>query len=216
MIDKAAQLLLRQYRFSTGSPLLPPVARAKQCITTFHHGLVSPSAWCRASSSVLLLLAALVANPHSAGVEPAPLVAPVSASTAVAAPVRETAPVVAAAPLQIGETTLDADLAKLVVVYRTFELDERRPPEPMVLAQAERDGAAVLNDDELSDVMAGEFKMNMNNFDVRIQDNQAGQFNFDIAQNAFHGAQGVFTTLQTVNSAVDLTVIVNIYLGQQP
>jgi len=36
----------------------------------------------------------------------------------------------------------------------------------------------------------------------------------DIANSAFGGAQGVFTTLQTVNSAVNLDVVVNIYVGR--
>lgn len=114
------------------------------------------------------------------------------------------------APLQIGDTTLDAELAALVTIQRTV-----RQAEPVVLAQADVRESGALNDEELSDVCAGEFQLNLDNFDVVIQDNQAGQFKVDIAQNAFRGAQGVFTTLQAVNSAVDLTVIVNIYVGQQ-
>ncbi len=132
-----------------------------------------------------------------------------------AAAVHPVSEMVAGYSLSIGETILDRELTTLVKVQRPIELGEQQTSEPIVLAQAETNDPAAMNDDELSDIRAGEFKMNMGNFDVLIQDNQAGQFKFDIAQNAFHGAQGVFTTLQAVNSAVDLTVIVNIYLGQQ-
>ena len=74
---------------------------------------------------------------------------------------------------------------------------------------------AALSDEELGQVAAGDFQMNMENFDVMIHDNQAGRFSMDIAQGAFNAAQGVFTTLQAVNSAVDLQVTVNIFLNNQ-
>ncbi|MBI3996972.1 MAG: hypothetical protein HY352_04865 [Candidatus Omnitrophica bacterium] len=128
-------------------------------------------------------------------------IATVAVSDVIPAPVQTT-------PLHIGDTTLDAELAALVTIQRTV-----RQAEPVVLAQADVHEPGALNDEELSEIRAGEFQLNLDNFDVVIQDNQAGQFKVDIAQNAFRGAQGVFTTLQAVNSAVDLTVIVNIYLG---
>lgn len=84
------------------------------------------------------------------------------------------------------------------------------------LAMPEADassGLVALSDTDLADVSAGDFATTVNGFDVTIQDNQAHEFTFDIAQSAFDSAHGVFTTLQTVNSAIDLTVIVNIYLG---
>lgn len=79
-------------------------------------------------------------------------------------------------------------------------------------------GMVALDDDQLASVNAGEFSLSdfavkFQGFDVSIHDNEAGDFSLDIAQSAFNGAQGVFTTLQTVNSAVDLTVIVNIFLN---
>lgn len=74
-------------------------------------------------------------------------------------------------------------------------------------------GPASLSDDELAEVTAGEFAVSLDGFDVVIQDNQAGTFTLDIAQSAFDSAQGVFTTLQAINSAVNLSVIVNIYLN---
>lgn len=195
MINKLGQFLRRQ-SLSFKAPSLP-------C------GL-SPSAF----SLFVVVVALIVADPLSARAESSPLIRPLTSltTTLVAEPGSET---VVASPLRIDESILDVTLAALVEIHRPAELAERSSADPIVLAQAETNDPAVMDDDELSDVRAGEFKMNMNNFDVLIQDNQAGQFKFDIAQNAFHGAQGVFTTLQTVNSAVDLTVIVNIYLGRQ-
>ena len=73
---------------------------------------------------------------------------------------------------------------------------------------------AELNDEELSAVTAGQFAINVEGFDVTIQDNQAGDFTLDIAQNAFDSASGLFTTVQAVNSAVSLSMIVNIYINQ--
>ena len=74
-------------------------------------------------------------------------------------------------------------------------------------------GFAEMDDQALSQVNAGSFEFMMDDFDVLISNNQAGLFNLDIANSAFNGAQGIFTTLQTVNSAVDLTIIVNIFLN---
>lgn len=76
-------------------------------------------------------------------------------------------------------------------------------------------GMMGLSDDQLADVSAGDFQTMLKDFNVNISDNQAGAFTLDIGQTAFGGANGIFTTLQAVNSAVDLTVIVNIYLGSQ-
>jgi len=76
------------------------------------------------------------------------------------------------------------------------------------------DEPVLLSDAELSEVSAGE-QITLEDFDVSVYDNSAGYFTMDIAHSAFNGAQGVFTTLQTVNSSVDLNLIVNIYLGQQ-
>lgn len=69
-----------------------------------------------------------------------------------------------------------------------------------------------LSDQQLSEVAAGDFAMALEDFNITVQGNEAGFFTMDIAQNAFNQAQGVFTTLQTVNSVVDLTVVVNIFL----
>ena len=73
--------------------------------------------------------------------------------------------------------------------------------------------ATALSDSELDEVSAGDFAMALDRFDLTIHDNQAGRFTMDIAEGAFNAAQGVFTTLQAVNSAVDLTVVVNIFLN---
>ena len=81
-------------------------------------------------------------------------------------------------------------------------------------ASVSAENAPSMSDQELEQVSAGEFSMSLDEFDVVIQDNKAGAFSLDIAQSAFRGAQGVFTTLQTVNSAVDLNVVVNIYLNR--
>jgi hypothetical protein len=70
-----------------------------------------------------------------------------------------------------------------------------------------------LSDAELSLAVGGVFETQLGEFNVTIQDNDAGSFTLDIAQSAFQNAQGVFTTLQTVNSAIDLTVVVNIFLN---
>lgn len=83
---------------------------------------------------------------------------------------------------------------------------------------ADTAGMVALDDDQLAGVSAGEFNLNdfaveFKDFNVSLQDNQAGEFTMSIAQDAFNGAHGVFTTLQAVNSAVDLTVIVNIFLN---
>ena len=78
---------------------------------------------------------------------------------------------------------------------------------------AEANDLVALDDQELAQIGAGEFQIALDDFTVSIQDNQAGSFSLDIAQSAFGAAQGIFTTLQAVNSAVDLTVIVNIFLN---
>ena len=80
-------------------------------------------------------------------------------------------------------------------------------------AHAAELAGAELNDADLAQVSAGSYDLTLDGFDINIANNEAGQFTFDIAQSAFANAQGIFTTLQTVNSAVDLTVIVNIYMG---
>ena len=72
-----------------------------------------------------------------------------------------------------------------------------------------------LSDAELADVSAGDLEFALGEFDVFVSDNEAGFFTMDIAQQAFGGAEGIFTTVQAVNSAVDLNLIVNIYLNQQ-
>lgn len=95
---------------------------------------------------------------------------------------------------------------------------EPAAPHPAEVAEAvdaDLDELASLSDDELAGVRAGDYQITLDRFDVMIQDNQAGQFTMDISEAAFNGAQGVFTTLQTVNSAVDMSVIVNIYVNQQ-
>ena len=84
--------------------------------------------------------------------------------------------------------------------------------------QADSNGLVVLKDEDLGDVSAGDFqpsdlKLTLDQFNVSIQNNQAGLFTFDIGQSAFQNAQGIFTTLQLVNSAVDLNLIVNIFLN---
>jgi len=72
----------------------------------------------------------------------------------------------------------------------------------------------LLSDEELDQISgAGEIQLTKGDFDVFIGENQLGQFQLDIAPTAFQNAQGFFTTLQAVSSAVDLTVIVNIYLN---
>ena len=74
----------------------------------------------------------------------------------------------------------------------------------------------VLTDEELSQVSAGDLQMSLEDLDVFIHNNEAGLFTMDIATSAFENAQGVFTTLMAVNSAVDLTVVVNIFFNQSP
>lgn len=72
-----------------------------------------------------------------------------------------------------------------------------------------------LSDEEMEGVTGGDFELALEGFDILIEDNEAGMFTMDIAQSAFDSAQGIFTTLQAVNSAVNLSVIVNIYLNGQ-
>lgn len=76
-------------------------------------------------------------------------------------------------------------------------------------------GLVTLSDEELDGVTGGDFELALEGFDILIGDNEAGMFSMDIAQNAFDSASGIFTTLQAVNSAVNLSVIVNIYLNGQ-
>ena len=76
-----------------------------------------------------------------------------------------------------------------------------------------------LSDAELAEVSAGDLgdlteNIELGAFDVFLSQNEAGMFTMDIAQNAFDGAQGFFTTVQAVNSAVSLNMIVNIFLDQ--
>ena len=99
-------------------------------------------------------------------------------------------------------------LAVLLLLTAPMSLAEAANQQPSPAGEP-----ALLSDEELAEVTAGEFAINLDGFDVVIQDNQAGTFTLDIAQSAFGGAQGVFTTLQAVNSAVNLSVIVNIYLN---
>ena len=73
-----------------------------------------------------------------------------------------------------------------------------------------------LTDEELGQVSAGDLQVSLEDFDVMISGNEAGLFTMDIASSAFNNAQGVFTTLMAVNSAVDLTVVVNIFFNQSP
>lgn len=87
-------------------------------------------------------------------------------------------------------------------------------PQTASAASPEEEFAVPLNDAELAEFTAGATEVNLKEFDVTIQDNTAGMFTLDIAQSAFDNAQGIFTTLQTVNSAVDMTLIVNIYFTQ--
>lgn len=72
-----------------------------------------------------------------------------------------------------------------------------------------------LSDEEMGQVSAGVFEMTLEDFNVAIHENSASRFTMDISQFAFEHAQGVFTTLQTVNSAIDLNVVVNIYVNHQ-
>ena len=76
-----------------------------------------------------------------------------------------------------------------------------------------------LSDAELAEVSAGDLgdlteNIELGAFDVFVSQNEAGMFTMDIAQHAFDGAQGFFTTVQAVNSAVSLNMIVNIFLDQ--
>ena len=70
-----------------------------------------------------------------------------------------------------------------------------------------------LSDEDLEGVTGGDYELALEGFDILIGDNEAGQFTMDIAQGAFDNAQGIFTTVEAVNSAVNLNVIVNIYLN---
>ena len=97
---------------------------------------------------------------------------------------------------------------------------DSRPAHPAVrqlaaLPDAAPAGSERLSDAELGEVNAGDFQVALDGFNVAIENNEAGLFTLDIAQSAFNGATGLFTTLQAVNSAVDLTVIVNIYINGQ-
>jgi hypothetical protein len=74
-------------------------------------------------------------------------------------------------------------------------------------------GLVALTDEQLETVSGGDYELALEGFEVLIAENEAGYFTMDIAQNAFDGAQGLFTTLQAVNSAVNLSVIVNIYVN---
>jgi hypothetical protein len=75
-------------------------------------------------------------------------------------------------------------------------------------------GLVALSDEQLETVTGGDYELALEGFEVLIAENEAGYFTMDIAQNAFDGAQGLFTTLQAVNSAVNLNVIVNIYVDR--
>ena len=74
----------------------------------------------------------------------------------------------------------------------------------------------ILSDDELGEVRGGDLDIVFDGktamFTSSVADNAARNFSMTVDQSAFAGAQGIFTTLQAVNSAVNLNVIVNIYL----
>lgn len=82
-------------------------------------------------------------------------------------------------------------------------------------AWADSGGLIVLSDEELSQVSGGDFTTTLEDLNISIQRNSASEFTMDISEFAFQNAQGVFTTLQTVNSAVNLNMIVNIYLNER-
>ena len=97
-------------------------------------------------------------------------------------------------------------------------------PEASYRSDSEALELVALDDEELAGVSAGDFsvkdiELTLNqdgqNFTVDLQNNRAERFSMDIAQSAFGSAQGVFTTLQTVNSVVDLSVVVNIVINGQ-
>ncbi|PIQ84482.1 MAG: hypothetical protein COV75_02015 [Candidatus Omnitrophica bacterium CG11_big_fil_rev_8_21_14_0_20_63_9] len=71
-----------------------------------------------------------------------------------------------------------------------------------------------MSDEELAEVSAGDIDVDLGALDVILQDNLASHFGLNISSNAFQSAQGLFTTIQAVNSAVNLKLIVNIFLGQ--
>lgn len=77
------------------------------------------------------------------------------------------------------------------------------------------DEMVLLSDEELSQVRAGDLDIEVLGDTVTfIEGNQARSVSFNIGDRAFSRAEGVFTTLMAVNSAVDLSVVVNVYLGQ--
>lgn len=71
---------------------------------------------------------------------------------------------------------------------------------------------ASLSDNELDGYSAGETQVILDDFFITIDNNSADLFTMSIAQDAFGGAQGLFTTIQAVNSAINMTMIVNIWL----
>lgn len=85
--------------------------------------------------------------------------------------------------------------------------------EPDLVEVAEVDDGS-MSDEELAQVSAGDIDVDLGALDVILQDNLASQFGLNISSNAFQSAQGLFTTIQAVNSAVNLKLIVNIFLGQ--
>lgn len=77
------------------------------------------------------------------------------------------------------------------------------------------DNLITLSDEELAGFSAGEMEFSLDEFLLRIEGNSADMFSMGIAESAFAGAGGIFTTLQAVNSAVNMTLIVNIWLDGQ-
>lgn len=85
-------------------------------------------------------------------------------------------------------------------------------------------GPIPLSDAELSTITGGVTEINIQvvndvitleqggEFLTFLQGNAAFDFNQGISGNAFRGAEGVFTTLQAVNSVIQLDMVVNIYL----
>ena len=77
------------------------------------------------------------------------------------------------------------------------------------------DNLTTLSDEELAGFSAGEIAVSLDEFLVQMEGNSASMFDIGISESAFAGAGGIFTTLQAVNSAVNMTLIVNIWLDGQ-
>jgi hypothetical protein len=94
-------------------------------------------------------------------------------------------------------------MPQLVVLAKAVIYDDPAPT-----------GSYAMSDEELGGIHAGEIGLSLDGWEILVQNNDAGFFTLDIAESAFGQAQGLFTTLQAVNSAVNMNVIVNIYLNQ--